>query len=372
LEATIVKEGESMDLNGIVSDHLTQDKKGALATIVEKAGSAPRDEGARMFVNEDGKIFGTIGGGTVEAQACLEAMKVIEAGHHRMLYFRMDGASAVREDMICGGNVSIFIEPVEERHKDLYEAVGNAIKRGAKGFIVTRHSESELSKSLLLDAGTVVGDPLDETMKARIIAIGQGLTVCDGLIVAPILTSQRLYIFGAGHVSQHISRIASMVSFDVTVIDDRYDYSNVMRFPEARETIVQDFGAVFSHLSFSGSEYVVIVTRGHKHDALVLEQVLKRPTRYVGMIGSRRKTMMVFDHLRNKGVDDALFTQVFAPIGLDIGAETPEEIAVSIVAELIQRRNWPEAGQEGLSMRLMANDGKQRHRSPDHHEILFG
>ena len=82
--------------------------------------------------------------------------------------------------------------------------------------------------------------------------------------------------------------------------------------------------------------------------------------------------MMVFDHLRNKGVDDALFTQVFAPIGLDIGAETPEEIAVSIVAELIQRRNWPEAGQEGLSMRLMANDGKQRHRSPDHHEILFG
>ena len=291
-----------MNLNGIIADHLARGEKGALATIVEKTGSAPRNEGTWMFITAEGRIFGTIGGGSVEAQACLEAIKVIETGHHRMLHFKMDGKSAAEDNMICGGNVSIFIEPVKERHKEVYEAVSNAIKGNAEGFVVTRYSEAGLSKSFLLDIETVVGDPLDNVMKEHIFAAREGLIVSDGLIVVPILFRSCLYIFGAGHVSQHICRIASMVNFDVTVIDDRDDYSNAARFPEARETIVKDFSAAFDQLSFSGSEFVVIVTRGHKHDALVLEQVLKRPARYVGMIGSRRKTRMVFDHLKSKGV----------------------------------------------------------------------
>ena len=316
------------------------------------------------------KTFGTIGGGSVEAQACLEAIKVIETGHYRMLHFKMDGKSAAEENMICGGNVSIFIEPVEERHKEVYEAVTNAIKRDAKGFVVTRYSEAGLLKSFLLDIETVVGDPLDNGTKEHIFATREGLIVSDGLIVVPILFRSCLYIFGAGHVSQHICRIASMVNFDVTVIDDRDDYSNATRFPEAHETIVKDFSAALDQLPFSGGEFVVIVTRGHKHDALVLERVLKRPARYVGMIGSRRKTRMVFDHLISKGLDGVLLAQVFAPIGLDIGAETPEEIAVSIVAELIQTQNRPNMEQT-LSMKQVSYEAP-RHHSPDHHKVLFG
>lgn len=361
-----------MNLNGIISDHLARGEKGALITIVEKIGSAPRDEGARMFITAQGKIFGTIGGGSVEAEACLEAIKVMETGHHRILHFRMDGKNATEEDMICGGNVSIFIEPVEVRHKEVYDAVSNAIKRDAKGFIVTRYSaDAGLLKSFLPDEGTVVGDPVDEEIKARIPAAGEGLFSSEGLIVVPILNRSCVYIFGAGHVSQHICRIASMVDFDVTVIDGRGDYSNADRFPAARKTIVEDFDAVFDHLPFSGSEFVVIVTRGHKHDALVLEQVLRQPTRYVGMIGSRRKTKMVFDHLRGKGIDDTSLAVVFAPIGLDIGAETPEEIAVSIVAELIQARNRPGVDR-GLSMQQITQDRASRAHPPDHHKILFG
>jgi xanthine dehydrogenase accessory factor len=363
--------GAEMNLNGVIADHLARGEKGTLATIVEKTGSAPRDEGAWMFITAEGKTFGTIGGGSVEAQTCLEAIKVIKAGRHRMLHFKMDGKSAAEENMICGGNVSIFIEPVEERHKEVYEAVSNAIKINARGFVVTRYSEAGLLKSFLLDMETVVGDPLDNGTKEHIFATREGLIVSGGLIVVPILFRSCLYIFGAGHVSQHICRIASMVNFDVTVIDDRDDYSNAERFPDARETIVKDFSAAFDELPFSGSKFVVIVTRGHKHDALVLEQVLKRPARYVGMIGSHRKTRMVFNHLRDKGLDDALLAQVFAPIGLDIGAETPEEIAVSIVAELIKTSNQQGTGLN-LSRQEAVNDKALHHHSPDHHKILFG
>jgi xanthine dehydrogenase accessory factor len=121
----------------------------------------------------------------------------------------------------------------------------------------------------------------------------------------------------------------------VTVIDDRQEFANRERFPEAREVIVEDFRSVFERLHFSGREYVAILTRGHKHDALVLEEAMKKPTRYIGMIGSRRKTRLIYDHLKRKGVPAEALKSVHAPIGLNIQAETPQEIAVSIVAELI-------------------------------------
>jgi xanthine dehydrogenase accessory factor len=181
----------------------------------------------------------------------------------------------------------------------------------------------------------------------------------------------RLYIFGAGHVSQYISRVAHMTDFDVIVIDDRADYCNEARFPEAKETIVEAFDDVFEHLPFRGGEYVVIVTRGHKHDALVLGHVLKEPTRYVGMIGSARKTKMVLNHLRAEGIEESLLARVYAPIGLDIGAETPQEIGVSIVAELIKVRHEPEAGQGPSGARRDSAKGGSHH-GPDHHKILFG
>jgi xanthine dehydrogenase accessory factor len=359
-----------MNLNAVISDHLARGGKGALVTIAEKNGSAPRDEGAQMFVTARGEIFGTIGGGSMEARASLEAVQAIETGHHRMFHCKMDGKNAAEEDMICGGNIGIFIEPLEERHREVYEAASNAIKRTTHGFIVTRYSETGLTKSFISNTRTVVGDPLDEETKTLIPTSGERLIATDGLIVAPILSRSRLYIFGAGHVSQHICRIASMVNFDVTVVDDRDDYSNAARFPEARETVVEDFNSVFEHLSFSGSEYIVIVTRGHKHDTFVLEQVLEQSTRYIGMIGSRRKTAMVFDHLKNQGFDNTLLERVFAPIGLDIGAETPEEIAVSIVAELIRTRNLPNA-EQNLSMKRVSHEAP-RHHPPDHHKVLFG
>ena len=360
-----------MNLNSIISDHLARGEKGALATITEKKGAAPRDEGARMFVTSEGRIYGTIGGGLVEADARRAAMDVIGTGRHRMLHFSMDGKGVGDEDMICGGNVNVFIEPVDERQRGLYDAVRNVIKRDAKGLIVTRYTDSGLLKSLLHSDGTVEGDPLDHAVIARLSVNTERPILEEGLIAVPILTRSRLYIFGAGHVSRYVSRIAHMTDFDVTVIDDRADYCNEVRFPEAKEVIVEAFDTVFELLPFYGSEYVVIVTRGHRHDALVLGHVLKRPTRYVGMIGSARKTTMVFSHLKAKWVDERLLAQVYAPIGLDIGSETPQEIAVSIVAELIMVRSELAGGRAPSAARPARSEGPS-HRSPDHHKILFG
>ncbi len=160
----------------------------------------------------------------------------------------------------------------------------------------------------------------------------------DGIVVELVAVPPHLYIFGAGHVSRYISMTAKMAEFDVTVIDDRESFANKERFPEADEIIVEEFEPLFRHLSMEPDSYAVIVTRGHAHDALVLEEVLKKPCKYVGMIGSKRKTQIVFDHLKASGVDGSTLQQVHAPIGIEIDAETPQEIAVSIVAELIKAR----------------------------------
>ncbi len=329
-----------MDVYEAVLDYLSRGKGGALATIIKKMGAAPREEGAKMFIGDDGTFFGTVGGGCVEAEVWQAAKRVAKTGQVRTLHYRMDGRLVEDEGMICGGNVDIFLEPVLERHKDLYTAVRDLEKRGGGGLIVTRFSETSLSKSLVLEDGAVAGDALAEGMEGRFTSCldKRRPIIGDGILIEPLVSSSLLYLFGAGHVSQYVAKVASMVDFHIVVVDDRGDFANRERFPEAQEVIVDDFHRVFERLPFYGNEYVAILTRGHKHDALVLEEVMKRPFRYVGMIGSRRKSKLILDHLREKGIDEGALKSVHAPIGLPIEAETPQEIAVSIVAELIEAK----------------------------------
>jgi len=329
-----------MDIYEAVEDYLSRGKGGCLATIVKKIGAAPREEGAKMFIGDDGRFFGTVGGGCVEAEVWQEAKQCAKAQTANILHYRMDGRLVEDEGMICGGNVDIFLEPIHERYRSLYAEARALEKRGRNGLMVTRFSGGSLSKSLVLEDGSVVGDGLGDELKASFQSYTeQAKPVIDnGTIIEPLVSYPFLYLFGAGHISQHVSKIAAMVDFNTVVIDDRPDFANRERFPEAQEIIVEDFRKVFQRLTFYGNEYVAIVTRGHKHDALVLEEVMRRPTRYVGMIGSKRKNRLILDHLKAKGFEDAALAAVHAPIGLGIRAETPQEIAVSIVAELIAVR----------------------------------
>ena len=167
-----------------------------------------------------------------------------------------------------------------------------------------------------------------------------GLT-CGGslqVFIEPIIPSPTLYIFGAGHIGLHLHKAATLVGFETIVVDDRELYANRERFPDAREVHTGDLDEIMSGLAPNDKSYVVIVTRGHRHDMRVLRWAVDTAAQYVGMIGSGRKVLAVYEQLEAQGVQPDSLKRVFAPIGLDIGAATPEEIAISIVAELIAIR----------------------------------
>jgi xanthine dehydrogenase accessory factor len=169
--------------------------------------------------------------------------------------------------------------------------------------------------------------------------------VCGGTLevfVEPVLPISTLYIFGAGHVAFSLYKVARMAGFDVVITDDRETYANRERFPDARDIYADEYETVMSQLAPNDTSYIVIVTRGHRDDMRVLRWAAETPARYVGMIGSQRKTISIYKELEKEGITAEKLARVYAPVGIDIGAITPEEIAISIVAELIaRRRNSP-------------------------------
>src|SRR6202158_3391232 len=252
---------------------------------------------------------------------------------------------------------------------DLYEEIVRLRKDGRRGAVATivnvRGSipSFKTAKMLVRDDGSIVGTigggcveaevwqaarEVMESEKPRTLTFDlnqdpkydTGL-VCGGtleIFVEPILPPADLYIFGAGHVAASLYKVARIAGFDVTIIDDREAYASRERFPDAQQVIAEDFDKAAAQIAPSESSYIVIVTRGHRDDMRMLRWAVQTPARYVGMIGSKRKTITIFKELQAEGLPAHLFDRVHAPVGLDIGAITPEEIAVSITAELIAKR----------------------------------
>ena len=252
---------------------------------------------------------------------------------------------------------------------DLYEEIVRLRKDGRRGAVATivnvRGSipSFKTAKMLVRDDGSIVGTigggcveaevwqaarEVMESERPRTLTFDlnqdpkydTGL-VCGGtleIFVEPILPPADLYIFGAGHVAASLYQVARIAGFDVTVIDDREAFANRERFPEAAEVHAEEYEEIYPKLSITESTFIVIVTRGHRDDMRVLRWAVTTPARYIGMIGSKRKTITIFRELQREGLGAHLFDRVHAPVGLDIGAITPEEIAVSITAELIAKR----------------------------------
>jgi len=325
-----------MDILKTLGEYAKEGRRGAIATIVRRLGAAPREAGAKMLVADDGRIYGSIGGGCMEADVYEEAKRVITLGLPKIVKFRLDAREVEDEGMLCGGNVDILLEPLLERHREIYTKIGTERRRG---LIVTKIDRA-YSKTFVEKDGQTCGDPLPlplEDLEPRL-RIKEILVLEDGTILEPVAFPSHLYVFGAGHISVFIAKVAKMVDFEVTVIDDREEFASRERFPDATHVIARPFEEVLGEMTLSENDYVVIVTRGHKYDAFVLEKVLGGRARYIGMIGSKRKVRAVFDYLLRKGFCEAELGKVYAPVGLEIGAETPQEIAVSIVAQLIKVR----------------------------------
>jgi xanthine dehydrogenase accessory factor len=343
---------------------LEKGEKGALATLITRVGSAPRGVGAKYLVREDETTFGSIGGGCVEAEVWQEAQEVIKDGQGKVLHFSLTAEQLAEGGLICGGNVDIFVEPLRQEFLKIYQEVSRIRQRGGSAVLATVISldgvclREEGSKALIGLTGEKAGILFaGEELERRIIREGEDLfrekkprvmtweaERADSswkkveILLEPIFSEPTVYLFGAGHVSKEIAPLAKRVQFKVVVIDDREMFSNRERFPEADEVIVSEFEKSFERFQIDPSSYIVIVTRGHLYDGFVLEQAVKTEAGYVGMIGSKKKIRILFQNLMEKGVPKERLDRVYAPIGIDINSETPEEIAVSIVAQLIQVR----------------------------------
>lgn len=251
-----------------------------VARVVSTSGSTPRHVGAIMLMREGGHTVGTVGGGLLEHETeklCRQMLKTREKylTYEFMLDEKKKEAGAL--DMGCGGDATIEIEYIEAAN--------------------------------------------------------------PGSFVEDFKIKSKAYIFGAGHVAKALEPVLRHVDFETVIIDDRAEYASRERFPEAEKVIVcEDFDHCFEKIEPDEDSYLIIVTRGHRGDLTVLRQALKKPHAYLGMIGSRRKNNLLYDTLREEGVDDEALVRVHAPIGLQIGSETPEEIGVSIAAEMIQVR----------------------------------
>jgi len=332
------------------------DRRAVIARIIRQVGSAPRTIGTKCIFFEDGSLQGTIGGGALEFQAMTAAKNVIAEDRSAILNFQLTGKEVAQTDMLCGGKVDVFLEPVAPGNAaagEVFSAAAQAVARGQKGLLLTLVAEGIESndascRAFVASDGSVVGklagisaadekrlQTAEDITPPMLVELGdRGLQV----FAETVEPDNVLYIFGAGHISTFIAPLAKMVGFKVVVLDDRNEFANRERFAGADEIMALPFADAFRQITVTATSYIAIVTRGHIFDHEVLRFALKQPAAYVGMIGSKRKRDIVYRALREEGFSEKDLEAVHSPIGLEIGAETPEEIAICIVAELIKER----------------------------------
>ncbi len=325
----------------ILLDELKAGRPAALATVVFQEGSAPRGAGSRLLAGEHGLIAGTTGGGLAEAKAIQACAKACLTGQPEMLEIAMDGTLAAHSDLICGGKVRILIEPFSPSGTDSADVEKALQALQQDGCVILRHLPplqgcrrvmpcNDLSNQELLRSLTELMPPRCD---AAIIEMEGSACFCE-----LCLPEERMFIAGGGHVSMPTAAMAAMAGFSVHVIDDRKEFANSQRFPHAGVHVMPDYKECFRSFHITQSDYIVIVTRGHLFDRIVAAQALATKAGYIGMIGSRTKRNQVYAKLLEEGFAEQDIQRIHSPIGLNIGAETPEEIAVSILAECIQCR----------------------------------
>lgn len=336
-------------------DLLDQNESFAIATLFDKTGSAPRSDGAKMIVHADGSIFGTVGGGRLEAAAIQMAKEVITSRKPVIQVFDLTSKDAAGSDMICGGQGEILIDYIDAsdaNQRAVYTAVLDLISKREKGWLVTildnqpsAADNINRQQCLVRQDKTIVGgvecrpDLLEHLVNGPAkVTLHSEVYDDKRFLVEPLRVGGTVIIFGAGHVSQKIAPLSEGVGFRTVVLDDRPEFANRERFPNPIEVRVIDDFTKLPDLGIDEDSYLVIVTRGHLFDKDVLAQVLRSGAAYVGMIGSRTKRELIYGELMERGFSKEELHCVYCPIGTSILAETPEELGISIVGELIKVR----------------------------------
>jgi len=345
-------------MNDLIDDIcrvLDQDRPLVLATVLSHQGSTPRGTGSRMLILPGGEIIGTIGGGSMEADVMQRAAALFDTRVSEIRAYDLTAQPGLDKlDVICGGQMQILIEyiPAGNETKLFFKQLQTTLRQGDACVVIASvqrtknqirmgqrqviHAQETLPRAGRYPIAHVEAlisqnrDPQIPVLKE----VGE-----QTYLIEPHGIAQSVFIFGAGHVAKYVAAICKMVHFRTIVLDDRDEFANSSRFPAADQIIVLDnFENVIETLSIDINSYIVIVTRGHRHDQTVLSQALQTGAGYIGMIGSRKKRDAIYANLLNEGFTQQDINRVHSPIGLEIAAETPEEIAVSIAAEMIAEK----------------------------------
>lgn len=334
------------NLWSILVKTLNTGQSALLCSIIASAGSAPRTSGARMLVLEDGQSHGSVGGGPVEGKTMTKALEMLTSqDNHCILPFNLSASTAAEAGMICGGAVTILLQRITAQEHDFFQALVDLQTQGAAPALITIFENNTLVARGWWSAKTgvqhvklasaIAADLARKAGKSR-----QNFQLTDQeqvIIVEPLVVPSVVYLVGAGHVAQATAHVAHWAGFEVVVMDDRAEFANHQRYPQAKEVwVLENFDHCLPDLG--PDDFIVIVTRGHAHDRQVLAQALNTEAGYIGMIGSVTKRDATYKLLLEEGFTHKDLERVFCPIGLSIGADTPEEIAISIVAEMIQVR----------------------------------
>lgn len=340
-----------------VTDALERGRAPIVCQVIETRGSTPQKAGAWMIVDpEGGGQVGTLGGGCVEAEVKQKAIRRVGQEGAEVTAFVLDHDYAWADGLICGGKMVIAAEAVRGDGPLAYFRAYRALLEAGEGLteavVVAPDRLGDAGEGVPVGAHFVFGPdggfvaawpasapPVGLEGQLTPLADRPRPGVRGGVAWLPTLPRVRLVIVGAGHVGQAVAALASRADFDVWVVDDRAQYASPERFPSAEKLIVGPIDEVLPALDVTAHTYGLIVTRGHGHDQEALYHLANTAAPYVGLIGSRRKIRLIFDSLRGAGISDEALARVTAPVGFDIGSQTVAEIAVSIVAELIARRN---------------------------------
>ena len=347
------------DLYSRLFDLQKSGRSAAIATVVRTQGSTPQVVGAKLVAVDDerGRAAGTLGGGCVEADAILAAREALRHGGRSLRAYDLSEELAWNTGLVCGGTMWILAERAEDALTlggrnvlpDLVLAADGGTPAATLTLLRRTGRELAFAGRLFIDgAGGRLGSVGDEALDKRLAEIGSVqmphgtarlISVDDSqdVLIEPVIGKPQLVIAGGGHVALAIARQAQLLDFDVTILEDRPEFAQPDRFGGA--TVVHgDVPSALASFSYGWSSYIVIATRGHKLDADCVLAAVTTRARYIGLLGSRRKTILIADMLREHGIADERIRAIHAPVGLDLGGRTPAEIALSVLAEITKER----------------------------------
>lgn len=342
-------------------DNKTLREKVVIATVVRTQGSTPQKPGSTAIYSSSGLVAGTVGGGVVEGRVGEAAMEALRSGKSSLLTYDLLNDIGQKEEAICGGKITVLIDAKPGNSESVFTKLADSLSVRIPGVLITmltRNDESSVLINRYWISRTEIPDIQKEFLEKLLPEAGQMINSGDVydfremhlslpdqepssvFFLEPVIPRSKLIIAGAGHIGRALSHLGRLLDFEVTVIDDRSEYANSENIPDADHIIVSNIGEALSKVEKAEDTFVVIVTRGHKDDAEALKPCIGTSLAYTGMIGSRKKVAAIRDSFIEKGwANDVTWGRIYTPIGLEIGSQTVEEIAVSIAAQLVHVRS---------------------------------